>query len=176
MARKKSSEHKFRNPQLNAPILAYRPSLTATDKDTAKMAGAVTAEQARKFNLLFAEFEIDRGDPKSNGALIASLSSLAYKLACLYVPGMQMTFDRPGRGAPKKREGLGSNPALLLGMVDLAKHMTGIESDKKAVEYVLLSQEPDLKSPKRKTERDKRVRTLANLVSKARTDAAQPRH
>lgn len=88
---------------------------------------------------------------------------------------MQIAFDRPGPGAPK-RAGLGSNPALLLVMVEMTKNNMGFESDRKACEFLAVSENPALKSPTKKPERNKRVRTLQNLVSIARKDAAQPRH
>jgi hypothetical protein len=178
MARKRAATaHKFKNPQLNAPILINRPGILAKDEDITKMGAAVTAEEKRKFELLFAEFGLKRpfADSEPLEATIVALYSLAYKLACLYVPGMQMTFNRQGPGAPK-RAGLGSNPTLLLAMVDMTKDIMGLESDRKVCEFLVLSENPELKSPARKVDRNKRVRTLANLVSKARNDAAQPRH
>jgi hypothetical protein len=178
MARKRAAtEHKFKNPQLNAPILINRPGILAKDEDIAKMGAAVTAEQKRKFELLFAEFGLKRpfADGEPTEATIVALFGLAYKLACVYVPGMQLTFDRRGPGAPK-RAGLGSNPTLLLAMVDMTKGTIGLESDRKACEFLVLSENPELKSPAKKGDRNKRVRTLANLVAKARNDAAQPRH
>lgn len=165
MTHKKSDAHKFQNPQLNTPIQVDRPPLTTSDEDIAKRATALTAEQMRKFELLFAELGVD-GD---------NFLTLAFKLALLYVPGMQITFDRTGPGRPKSRNPL-SDPTVIRIMVDATKRLMGIESDAEALKSVLFTQEPDMKSPARKAERDKRLATLANLLSKARTDAAQPRH
>jgi len=174
MARKRvPSEHKFKNARLNEPILVRRPSILAEDGDIAKMSAVVQKEKARKVKLLLAEFGIELGD--STETVMAGLTVLVYKLADLYVPGMQIAFERRGPGAPK-RDGFSRNPALLLAVVEMTKNNMGLESDRKACEFLVISENPDLRSPAKKGDRNKRVRTLANLVSKARRDAAQPRH
>lgn len=168
MARKKATEHKFRHPDLNTPMVRQRVSLIATDAEIQKAESQQSMETFRRFDLLCDELASN----KKGGAM---LMHLAWTLAFLYVPGLQTIDRRAGRGAPK-RDGIESNPAALVALIDLTKDQMGLKSDRKACEALALSQNPELKSPRSKTALAKRVRSIANLLSAARSEAARTRH
>lgn len=177
MARKKAAQHIFKHPDLNEPAVVRRADLALGRKDSeeqiAQLEAANARELTRRFMLLFQEFNIDLGTDLAS--MLAASMRLSYELASIYVPGMQRTFDRrPERGRPKV-EISWRNPIFLLPMIDDLRKK-GIQSVNKACEVLVLLEKPDLAGQKNKTARDKAVRTLANLVSKARTDAARVRH
>lgn len=89
------------------------------------------------------------------------------RLACDFIPGFQ-TVDEAARtkGRPRKHDS--ESLEALLHMIDIIKKLGLATTDQEACAvHVECSEDP----PRRRTDREKRARSLANLVSQARASA-----
>jgi hypothetical protein len=89
------------------------------------------------------------------------------------IPGLQVipADHRRGRARTRKND---EDMQFLLDVIELIKRMESLDTDIAACAIWAECESPDLASPQRHKSREKRARTLRNLVIKARAAGHQP--
>jgi hypothetical protein len=112
-------------------------------------------------------------DPKElTGAGISLAAFLAIDAG---IPGLQTIVDEKEKGTPgrPRTRNNADEMQFLLDMVELIKRTKWADTDKEACAIWAECESPKLSSKAHKADRDKRARTLANLVSKFRAAGNQ---
>jgi hypothetical protein len=182
MSRKASKIPKFTG-QLAEPIKMLRPHLviieggeaqTMTDRerqaDTNRVLDDLLTRRLEKLPALLRHYGVKTGE-KFGGLGQGTLLFLIVRMACDFIPGFQ-TVDEAARriGRPRKHDP--EYLKQLITLVDLIKKMGLATTDEEACAiFAETTEDPSLGSPRRKSAREKRARSLANLLSAARAGA-----
>jgi len=168
MARKRRPSRKSFTGPLAEPIEAPRPSL-AWAHDSQELREflqreslSILLQRLKKLVLLADHY----GIAKTPDAL-TRFAALAMSLAIDFVPGFRTDLDaKPRRGRAKVHTP--QRLASLLAMVEMVKKLGMANTDRDACRFVATADDPDLGGPRCRTALQRRTRSLAKLVSRAR--------
>lgn len=174
---------------LREPIEVKSPPWNLNEDETkawlAHDGARIGAKTISKLCLLMDELKI----PKTNNPLAQWVLLFAHLARKLY-PGFLTTSEtrpkgRPRRGQRRVASGGGElmpdlpriseRPEFALVMIDLFRHQ-GVATDKSACERLLTCEDPSLSSPHRRTDLERKTRSLASVIATMRRSAKRQAH